>query len=64
MCMYIHVYIYVYIYTYIYTSPIGVQCGLVGDGGQLGLVGSLKLYVSFAEYSLFYRALLQRDLYF
>jgi len=27
--------------------------------GWLRLVGSLKLYVSFAEYSLFYRALLQ-----
>ena len=28
--------------------------------GCLRLVGSLKLYVSFAEYSLFYRALLQK----
>jgi len=28
--------------------------------GWLRLVGSLKLYVSFAEYSLFYRALLQK----
>ena len=27
--------------------------------GWLRLVGSLKLYVSFAEYRLFYRALLQ-----
>jgi len=28
--------------------------------GWLRLVGSLKLWVSFAEYSLFYRALLQK----
>jgi len=28
--------------------------------GWLRLVGSLKLYVSFAEYHLFYRALLQK----
>jgi len=28
--------------------------------GWLRLVGSLKLQVSFAEYSLFYRALLQK----
>ena len=28
--------------------------------GWLRLVGSLKLYVSFAEYSLLYRALLQK----
>jgi len=33
----------------------------VEDGmGWLRLVGSLKLYVSFAEYRLFYRALLQK----
>ena len=30
------------------------------DMGWLRLAGSLKLYVSFAEYSLFYRALLQK----
>jgi len=30
--------------------------------GWLRLVGALKLYVSFAEYSLFYRALLQKRL--
>jgi len=30
------------------------------DMGWLRLVGSLKLQVSFAEYSLFYRALLQK----
>jgi len=32
------------------------------DMGWLRLVGSLKLYVSFAEYRLFYRALLQTRL--
>ena len=31
--------------------------------GWLRSVGSLKLYVSFAEYSLFYRALLQKETY-
>jgi len=30
------------------------------DNGWLRLVGSLKLYISFAEYRLFYRALLQK----
>ena len=30
------------------------------DMGWLRLVGSLKLQVSFVEYSLFYRALLQK----
>jgi len=36
---------------------------LLSDGAAMGwlrLVGSLKLQVSFAEYSLFYRALLQK----
>ena len=32
------------------------------DMGWLRIVGSFKLYVSFAEYSLFYRALLQQRL--
>ena len=32
------------------------------DMGWLRLVGSLKLKVSFAEHSLFYRALLQKRL--
>jgi len=31
--------------------------------GWLRLVGSLTFYVSFAEYSLFYRALLQKETY-
>jgi len=33
---------------------------MVSDMGWLRSVGSRKLYVSFAEYSLFYRALLQK----
>jgi len=33
------------------------------DVGWLRLVGSLKLQVSFAEYILFYRALLQKETY-
>jgi len=32
----------------------------INDTGWLRLVGSLKLQVSFAEYPLFYRALLQK----
>jgi len=34
--------------------------GVVWSMGWLPLVGSLKLYVSFAVYILFYRALLQK----
>ena len=37
-----------------------VACVALGIMGWLRLVGSLKLQVSFAEYSLFYRALLQK----
>ena len=37
-----------------------MTCANGGDGMEwLRLVGSLQLYVSFVEYSLFYRALLQ-----
>ena len=47
-CTYIlHVCAYAYVYTYLCM-------------GWLRWVGSLKLQVSFAEYSLFYRALLQK----
>ena len=43
---------------YIYMTHV---CILPSPGmGWLRLVGSLKLQVSFAEYSLFYRALLQK----
>ena len=44
---YIHVYLYIYLSTCICM-------------GWLRLVGFLKLQVSFAEYHLFYRALLQK----
>ena len=37
-------------------------CSYHSDMGWLRLVGSLKLYVSLPEYSLFYRALLQKRL--
>jgi len=39
-----------------YAHSLGIQC----DMGWLRLVGSIKKQVSFAEYSLFYRALLQK----
>ena len=43
----VHVHMYAYVMWYV-------------NMGWLRLVGSLKLWVSFAEYSLFYRALLQK----
>ena len=62
-------YIYVYIYTYtdmdiqihscmryLYTNIIIMYSYM----GWLRSVGALKLQVSFAEYRLFYRALLQK----
>jgi len=47
-----HIYIHIYIHVpiHIYTEYMG----------WLRLAGSLELYVSFAEYPLFYRALLQK----
>ena len=41
-------------------SVITVSCRELSRMGWLPLVGSLKLQVSFAEYRLFYRALLQK----
>jgi len=41
-------------------TPIGPPSFRRYDTGWLRLVGSLKLQVSFAEYSLFHRALLQK----
>ena len=43
----------------IYEYSTLVSCMHVAMGWLL-LVGSFKLYVSFAEYSFFYRALLQK----
>ena len=39
---------------------VAMACVALGIMGWLRLVGSFKLQVSFAEYSLFYRALLQK----
>jgi len=45
-------------------SSMGISYNIYAEDfmGWLRLVGSLKSYVSFAEYRLFYRAFLQRDL--
>ena len=45
-----------------HSSPcVGMQTRTpIASMGWLRLVGSIKLQVSFAEYSLFYRALLQK----
>ena len=50
----VHVYVCVYVSVCIYLWPVDENMG------WLRLVGSLELQVSFAEYSLFYRALLQK----
>ena len=68
MYVYIYVYIYKYIYTYMYMYIYKYICMCVCMSvdmywiamGWLHVVGSLKLQVSFVEYSLFYRALLQK----
>jgi len=64
---YIYVYVYIYInlfiHTYIYMSQTTQLVSVLMSAettGWLRLVGSIKLYVSFAEYSLFYRSLLQK----
>jgi len=46
MCVYIYIYVYVYEYIYVYI--------------HMYIVGLIKLQVSFAEYCLIYRALLQK----
>ena len=43
-----------------HASVITVSCRELSHMGWLPLVGSLKFQVSFAEYRLFYRALLQK----
>ena len=66
VCMYIYICIYVYIYIYISMCVyiyIYTECRprlVSGDMGWLRLVGSITSQVSFAEYGLFYRALLQK----
>jgi len=49
-----------YIYTYIIHTHTSFKAN--SHMGWLRLVGSLEWYVSFAEYSLFYMALLQKSL--
>ena len=68
ICIYIHIYVYIYICTYIYLACAPHNCLYVSYRqlitvdtiamGWLRSVGSIKVYVSFAEYRLFYRALL------
>ena len=62
MYMYLHTYTYTHIYAYMYMSLIyAYVCICVRQHmGWLRLVGSIKLWVSFAEYHLFYRAFLQK----
>ena len=57
---YICTYIYIYIYMYPHCSIYRIRTLLTM--GWLRLVGSLKLWVSFGDDSLFYRALLQKRL--
>ena len=71
MCVYIFRYIYIYIYIYMCVGGWG-GCGVdyrrcwwstvssFSTMGWLRLVGSLELQVSFAEYRLFHKALLQK----
>jgi len=59
-----HVYIGVHLYMYVYfdmviVPKLSMMYPTFARMGWLRLVGSIKLQVSFAEYSLFYRALLQ-----
>ena len=75
--MYVYIYIYTYIYGRVLTARRTYVCALIYiymymctymrmyiyiHMGLLRSVGSIKLYVSFAEYRLFYRALLQKRL--
>jgi len=55
--IHIHIYVYAFIYVYIFTSRTVMASGAMG---WPRLVGSSKLEGSFAEYCLFYRALLQK----
>jgi len=62
--MYINIFMYrnmhVNMCMYVQMRPMRAKREAVYGMGWLGLVGSLKLYVSFAEYHLFYRSLLQK----
>jgi len=56
----IHIYVNIYMCVYVYIHMYICVCTYERCMGWLGLVGSLKLQISFAEYSLVYRALLQK----
>ena len=57
----VHTYTYIHIHTYTHTHTHTFSADNVDAGmGWLRLVGSIKLQVSFAEYSLFYMSLLQK----
>ena len=60
--MYIHICVFIYIYTFTTDERrwSAISSVRTHDIGWLRLVVSLKLQVSFAEYRLFYRALLQK----
>jgi len=65
-CIFIRIYV-MYVRTYCHTdlkTPRWWACFIWRETEMewLWLVGSLKSYVSFAKYHLFYRALLQKDL--
>ena len=55
--VYMYVYTNIYMYVYRYNTRCITACSRIG---WLRLVGSLKLQVSFAEYSLFCTAFLQK----
>jgi len=52
--------IYMYIYMHAYYTQVNICIHVHTCMRRLRLVGSLKVYVSFTEYSLFYKALLQQ----
>jgi len=58
--MYIRTDLFLYLSLYIERERDNIRC-TINHMGWLRLVGSLKMYVSFAEYSLFHWALLQKS---
>jgi len=62
VCTYTHIHIYIYVYILTFGRCgwlLSIACCMVAMG-WLRLVGFLKSQVSFAEYRLFHRALLQK----
>ena len=60
--MYIYTYTYIHIYKYMYICMFACQHMNKRRVGWLRSVGSIKSQMSFAEYRLFYRSLLQKRL--